>query len=140
MRIGQVIGKVVLNRAHASLTGAQFKIVLPLTLDDLIEPSPIEAADAAAKAERAAGLTPSQSAAAAENRLLNPGIPRKWGNELVVYDDCCAALDEWVAFSEGAEAAAAFGPKQRPIDAFAGAIIDTLTVDSAVAASLLEKK
>lgn len=35
MRIGEVIGTVTLNRRHPSLDGARFKLVVPLTLDDL---------------------------------------------------------------------------------------------------------
>ena len=35
MRIGEVIGTVTLNRQHPSLTGGRFKLVVPLSLDDL---------------------------------------------------------------------------------------------------------
>ncbi len=35
MRIGDVIGTVTLNRAHPSLTGARFKLVTPLSWDNL---------------------------------------------------------------------------------------------------------
>lgn len=35
MRIGEVIGNVTLNRAHASLSGATFKLAIPLSLDEL---------------------------------------------------------------------------------------------------------
>ncbi len=35
MRIGEVIGTVTLNRSHPSLTGASFKLVVPLSLDEL---------------------------------------------------------------------------------------------------------
>jgi ethanolamine utilization protein EutN len=35
MRIGKVIGKVTLSRCHPSLTGSQYRMVVPLTLDDL---------------------------------------------------------------------------------------------------------
>jgi ethanolamine utilization protein EutN len=37
MRIGEVIGTVTLNRCHPSLTGASFKLVVPLSLDDLTD-------------------------------------------------------------------------------------------------------
>lgn len=121
MRIGQVVGKVVLNRVHPSLTGAQFKIVLPLTFKDLASQSRDDALEASD----------------AVDRLANPEYPRKWGNELVVYDSCSAAVGEWLAFSEGAEAAAAFGAdKKAPVDAFAGAIIDTVTIDAAAVREL----
>jgi ethanolamine utilization protein EutN len=35
MRIGDVIGTVTLNRAHPSLVGASFKIVTPVSWDNL---------------------------------------------------------------------------------------------------------
>ena len=35
MRIGKVIGTVTLSRRHASLAGAQYRMVVPLSLDDL---------------------------------------------------------------------------------------------------------
>lgn len=36
MRIAEVIGTVTLNRGHPALSGAQLKLAVPLTLDDLI--------------------------------------------------------------------------------------------------------
>ncbi len=35
MRIAKVVGTVTLNSQHPSLWGARFKVVVPLTLDDL---------------------------------------------------------------------------------------------------------
>jgi ethanolamine utilization protein EutN len=35
MRIGEIIGTVTLSRSHPSLTGARFKLVVPLSLADL---------------------------------------------------------------------------------------------------------
>ena len=35
MRIGDVIGTVTLNRAHPSMAGASFKLVTPLSWDNL---------------------------------------------------------------------------------------------------------
>ncbi|MBN2216091.1 MAG: carbon dioxide concentrating mechanism protein CcmL [Pirellulales bacterium] len=40
MRIGKVIGTVTLNRRHPSLAGGRFKLVVPLTLDDLLGDGP----------------------------------------------------------------------------------------------------
>jgi len=37
MRIGDVIGTVTLNRAHPSMTGASFKLVTPLSWDNLAD-------------------------------------------------------------------------------------------------------
>ena len=37
MRIGEVIGTVTLSRQHPSLAGARYKLVVPLSLDDLRE-------------------------------------------------------------------------------------------------------
>lgn len=36
MRVGKVIGTVTLNRAHPSVRGARFKVVVPLSLDMLL--------------------------------------------------------------------------------------------------------
>lgn len=138
MRIGQVIGKVVLSRVHPSLVGAQFKIVLPITFNDLVEPDPVEEARKVCEQEK--NLKPDECVAAAINRLVNSDIPRKWGSEVVVYDDCCVAVDEWVAFSEGAEAAASFGGGSCPVDAFAGAILDTVVIDAPTVDALVALK
>ncbi len=37
MRIGDVIGTVTLNRAHPSMIGARFKLVTPLSWDNLAD-------------------------------------------------------------------------------------------------------
>lgn len=141
MRIGQVIGKVVLSRVHPSLVGAQFKIVVPLTFSDLAEPDPLESARAIGDAERAQGLDGDSQVRAATNRLVNEAIPRLRGSDLVVYDDCSAAIGEWLAFSEGAEAAAAFGSENpHPVDAFGAAIIDNVEIDAGILAELVAAK
>ena len=41
---------------------------------------------------------------------------------------------------EGAEAAAAFGQQHRPVDAFGGAIIDSLVIDAPTVQALVELK
>jgi microcompartment protein CcmK/EutM len=111
-----------------------------LTFDDLASPCPVEAAEATLQEEKETGVDAETATANAANRLLNTDIPRKWGNEVVAYDDCSAAIGEWIALSEGAEAAAAFHPTQKPVDAFCGAILDTLVVDAEVVATLAAKK
>lgn len=40
MRIAEVIGCVTLNRAHPSLLGGQFKLAVPLTLEELSKSGP----------------------------------------------------------------------------------------------------
>ncbi|MGQ9504312.1 MAG: EutN/CcmL family microcompartment protein [Thermogutta sp.] len=42
MRVGKVIGTVTLNRAHPSLRGARFKIVVPLSLEMLLNTRPAD--------------------------------------------------------------------------------------------------
>ena len=140
MRIGQTIGKVVLSRVHPSLRGAQFKLVLPLTFKDLIEPEPQEIAEVIGEKERDVGLEDCERVKSAIDRLERQNFSRKLGNELVVYDDCSAAIDEWVAFSEGAEAAAAFGANPKPVDAFIGAILDSVVIDYATVRLLTVSK
>lgn len=36
MRIGKVIGQLTLSRAHGSVTGAQWKIVVPMNENDIL--------------------------------------------------------------------------------------------------------
>ncbi|MGN0930827.1 MAG: EutN/CcmL family microcompartment protein [Thermoguttaceae bacterium] len=140
MRIGRVVGKVVLSGQHPSLVGGQFKIVVPLTFKDLTE-DPVESAKAIAQSEKERGLSPEERLKEAIQRIENPNFVQRWGNELVVYDDCSAAIGEWIAFSEGAEAAAAFGQKiQKPVDAFGGAILDCVSIDPQVVAKLTPVK
>jgi len=99
MRIGKVIGNVTLSRFHASLTGTQWKIVVPMELDDLQN----------------------------DNHLT--GTPCPQSEELVVYDALSVAVGEWIAFSEGVEAAMPFYPEVKPVDAYNAAIIDELTIE-----------
>ncbi len=96
MRIGEVVGMVTLNRWHPSLQGAAFKIVVPLSLEDLLagRPGPCE--------------------------------------EVVVYDELAAGLGNWIAISEGREAAQPFHPDVKPIDAYNAAILDRVDVEPLV--------
>lgn len=43
MRVGRVVGKVTLNRAHPALRGAVLKMVVPLSLDNLLGKLPAQA-------------------------------------------------------------------------------------------------
>jgi ethanolamine utilization protein EutN len=43
MRIGKIIGSVTLNRSHPSLAGASYRVVVPLSLDNLTGRTPAEA-------------------------------------------------------------------------------------------------
>lgn len=55
MRLGRVVGKVVLSRWHATMTGAVYKIVVPLSLEDLLSRRMGEAEDVIVYDELAAG-------------------------------------------------------------------------------------
>jgi ethanolamine utilization protein EutN len=50
------------------------------------------------------------------------------GEDLVIYDALAAGAGDRIAFSEGVEAAAPFQPNKVPVDAYAAAIIDTISV------------
>jgi len=56
MRIGKVIGTVTLNRRHPSLEGARFKLVVPLTWDNLTGKSEESAGEIAVFDELGAGI------------------------------------------------------------------------------------
>jgi ethanolamine utilization protein EutN len=92
MRIGEVIGTVTLSRSHPSLSGASFRLAIPLTLAELTS------------GERGAG------------------------EPIVVYDDLGAGDGCHIAISEGGEAAQPFRPKDKPIDAYNAAILDTVDI------------
>lgn len=51
------------------------------------------------------------------------------GESLVLYDERGTGDGDRVAISEGAEAAAPFLPEQKPVDAYAAAILDEVTVE-----------
>ena len=55
MRIADVIGTVTLNRAHPSVAGASWKLVVPLTWDNLLGRSAEPAEELVALDERGAG-------------------------------------------------------------------------------------
>ena len=56
MRIAEVVGTVTLSRSHPSLTGAPFKLVVPLSLSDLTGQSPPAAEEIAVYDELGAGV------------------------------------------------------------------------------------
>lgn len=113
MRIGKVVGTVTPGRIHPLLSRGQLKIVVPFTFDDLTGPQG-EGGDYSL--ERA-------------KSLLMTRTPKPAGTEVVVYDELSAGLGEWIAFSEGAEAAMPFYPEKKPVDAYAAAILDTVEID-----------
>lgn len=98
MRICQVIGKVVLSKAHESLTGARYVLAVPLMLDELVS------------MQDESGLSDSRN------------------EELVVYDELGACRGCLIAISEGGEAAQPFLPNYKPVDAYNAAILDDLNI------------
>lgn len=56
MRIGEVIGTVTLNRSHPSLSGARFKLAVPLTLANLTGAAPITAEELVIYDDLGAGI------------------------------------------------------------------------------------
>ena len=114
MRVGKVIGTVTPGKIHPLLISGQLKIVVPFSFDEL--------------------TAPDQQPATVEEarRLLMERQPKNAGREIIVYDELSVGIGEWIAFSEGAEAAMPFYPEKRPVDAYAAAILDTLELDSTV--------
>lgn len=92
MRIGEIIGTVTLHRRHPSLLGASFRLVVPLTLENLV------------------------------------GKKRPDQEAIVVYDDLGGGSGQRMAISEGGEAAQAFHPEVKPIDAYNAALLDSISV------------
>ena len=98
MRIAEVIGRCTLSVCHPSLRGATWVIGTPLTQEGL--------ANAAAGKSDATGRN----------------------EPFVIYDDRGAGSGDLIAVSEGAEAAAPFGPNLKPIDAYDAAILDRVVI------------
>ena len=88
MRIAQVIGTVTLNRLLPSFHGAQLKLAIPMTLE----------------------------------QLRKEEVPQ--GESIVVYDNRGASVGSRIMISEGAEAAQAFRPELKPVDAYDAGIVD----------------
>lgn len=59
-----------------------------------------------------------------DRKEINPN-----SEELVAYDQLGVGVGEWIAFSEGVEAAMPFYPNPVPIDAYCAAILDTVELD-----------
>ena len=51
------------------------------------------------------------------------------GEDLVIFDSLGAGLRTRIGFSEGGEAAAAFLPEKRPVDAYCACLLDQLVVN-----------
>ncbi len=58
--------------------------------------------------------------------LRNRGAPD--GEDLVIFDNLGAGNGSRIGISEGAEAAAAFYPERKPVDAYCACIIDHLVI------------
>ncbi len=56
MRIGKVIGTVTLNRHHPTMTGARYKLLVPLSLDNLTGRSDAMAEEIVVYDELGAGM------------------------------------------------------------------------------------
>ena len=48
---------------------------------------------------------------------------------LVAWDDLGAGIDSMIALSEGGEAAAAFYPEEKPVDAYSAALLDNIEIN-----------
>lgn len=118
MRLGMVIGKVVLARVHESLRSARYALVEPLYLQDLT------------------GEVPTAQQPAGTLSITQNVRPLHRGEELVVYDDLGATTGSLIAVSEGGEAAQPFLPNYKPVDAYNAAILDQVTLDRRAMADL----
>ncbi len=99
MRLGWVMGRVVLNRSLPDLKPGSWLIVEAVDADGLV-------ADMSRPVPRAKPMPES----------------------LVVYDRLGAGPGDLIAFSEGAEATQPFRPERVPIDAYCTAILDRVTI------------
>jgi microcompartment protein CcmK/EutM len=63
-------------------------------------------------------------------KALKEGVPD--GEDVVIYDDLGAGAGSCVGFSEGGEAAAAFYPEKKPVDAYCACILDRVVVHNSI--------
>jgi ethanolamine utilization protein EutN len=98
MRLGWVMGRVVLNRNVPDLKPGSWLIVEAVDADGLSDMS--------------------------QPRPRTKPMPES----LVVYDHLGAGPGDLIAFSEGAEATQPFRPEKVPIDAYCTAILDRVTI------------
>ena len=86
MRIGEVIGRVTLSRAHPALKSARFVIALPLPLEALTENSPARGEDLVVYDNL--GASPGARIGVSEGReAANP-----FGKDKTPVDAFCACL------------------------------------------------
>jgi ethanolamine utilization protein EutN len=100
MRIAEIIGRCTLSACHPSLRGAKWVIGVPLAQEGI------------------------QNVVAGKSEQKDAGR----NEAFVIYDDLGAGQGDLIAVSEGAEAAAPFGPNLKPIDAYAAAILDRVEI------------
>lgn len=103
MKIGEVIGRVTLSRVHPTLAGIRWIVVAPCSLKAL---------------------------AAAGPHAGEPGSVRGDGEELIVADGVGPGPGQLVGYSEGGEAAMPYIPDKKPVDGYAGVLLDSLKVIS----------
>jgi microcompartment protein CcmK/EutM len=58
--------------------------------------------------------------------------------EIVVVDELGVTPGARIGFSEGSEASAPFNPEKKPVDAYAGCIIEAIDIDRTIANQLME--
>ena len=93
MRIGDVIGTVTLNRWHESLSGACYRLVVPLTLSDLAGETAPGAEELVVYDELGAGIG-SRIAFSEGGEAAQPFHP-----EMKPIDAYCAALIDHISVS-----------------------------------------
>jgi len=70
------------------------------------------------------------------SELTSGALPQ--AEPLVLWDELGAGIGSQVALSEGPEAARAFHPDIRPVDAYAAALLDTINIDPDEAARIAD--
>ena len=65
-------------------------------------------------------------------KALTEGVPD--GEDVVIYDDLSAGAGRRVGVREGGEAAAAFYPEKKPVDAYCACILDHVALSSQLSA------
>jgi ethanolamine utilization protein EutN len=94
MRIGEIIGTVTLNRSHPSIAGARLKLVVPLSLENLVNPDAAVAEEFVVYDDLGAGIG-SRIAFSEGGEAAQPFLP-----ELMPIDAYNAALLDQINIPE----------------------------------------
>ena len=110
MRIGEVVGQLSLSVAHPSVRGKRWALAIPWSLSDV----------------------------AARTEISKSSARNESAEEIVAIDELGTAEGDCIGMAEGGEAAMAYFPEDKPLDAYVCCIVDEMTLDRHLVERLLK--